>query len=1123
MSPEAGVQPSLPPPTVASGGTGLILAAGGWALLGAVVVALGYSLREGGVRAGTEDLSAFISPVRLIAQAAVLGLAFLVTHLAIRRLAPRSDPWLLPAVSSLCAAGWVYLAVLAPDLASFKGKKGLAGLGGNHLKWILIGLLACAVAVWATRRGLIRRLLRLRYLMALAYLALVVATAVFGERREMGAYVLVIAGQNVQTVEIAKYLLMFFAAGYLAQEARWIRDASGLRWRVVLPYLIIGAVGLGPILYPLREVGPTALIGLALLALLYAGTRSLGLFAAFLASGGLTGFLAWWIGWPDIVRERVDAFLEPFAHEAQMAHGLWALAAGGVSGVGLTHSAAWRIPVAESDFAYAGWVEMTGFVGGAGLLLLYGVICWRGLEVARRANDRFEAGLVLGFTTVLAAQVVMIVAGNLAWAPLTGITVPFVSHGGISLATNFVAVGVILGVRPADGPELPNHSWTPAIPRIEGAWAVLLAVLVVGTWLRSVGQADGLELRVFVDAARQGRLQDAADAGAVMESPNGGTALDPTRIADLGLSNRVRRDLERQLGAETITWRGGEPSVAATCCSVRNPRTTAAGSQVRRGRILDARGRSLAETVQVPGSTRTARVYPFGAPMFAVTGLSSPLLNGAAGAEALFDDVLRGDAPASARRATSRLLARLDRGDDVQLTVDAGLSELAWRWLQADPSATGRGPTGRGAVVVLDATTGEILVAVGSPSWDPNEWTITEGEGEEDSWTYRDRRSDWQEAGFDREARARTARAFDARYPPGSTMKLLTAGAWLESGNDPEHRVRCQARQRAAPDLPACHPHFDHSEPDLVEAVAESCNAWFGQAGIDLGPAVLPFAEALGFGRGWDLGGGILGRAWETLPSVAWRQGTGPADPPWDATFFARNPKKASRSAIGQDTVEATPLQVALLGAAVAGEGLLHPPLLVSSVRAAPEPGRPEDLGAAWARANTPVPSRVFSEDTAETLAAGMRLMMTEGTGSDLPRLVRGGDGHVRAVARSAVPAGADLVVVAGKTGTADICVAPCSIRPHAWTVVWAPAEDGARGPRPVVSVLIENGGSGAAGAAAMDMLAQSLNWLGGGGPDPVPVDLRRRVEPTSVETLGSDPADLLTPPSSPTHEATHE
>ena len=1115
--------PERPPRVATRAGTGegagLILAAGGWALFCAVVIALGYSLREGGVRAGADDISSVISPARLLVQAGSLAVAFLGTHLAIRRLAPRSDPWLLPTVAALCAAGWVYLAVLAPDLASFKAKKGLAGLGANHLQWILVGLVACGLATWATRRGLIRRLLRLRYLMALAYLALVIGTAVFGERREMGAYVLSIAGQKVQTVEIAKYLLMFFAAGYLTQEARWIRDSAGLRWRVVLPYLAIAAVGLGPILYPLREVGPTALIGLAVVALLYAGTRSFALFAGFLASGALAGFVAWWFRWPSIVRERVDAFLQPFGHETQIAHGLWATAAGGFSGVGLTHSSAWRIPVAESDFAYAGWVEMTGFVGGAGLLLLYGVLCWRGLEVARRAADRGEAGLVLGFTCVLAAQIAMIVAGNLAWAPLTGITVPFLSHGGISLATNFVAIGVILGVRPSESAGPPEHHWAPAIPRLEAAWAIVLAALVVGTFVRAVGQADQLEERVFLDDARQAGLQAAADAGALIESSDGATLVDSQRAAELGLSRRVRGDLARQVAAETITWRDGKPSVASTCCSVRNPRTSAANSQVRRGRILDARGRPLAETVQVPGSTRTARTYPYGPALFGVTGLSSPLLNGSGGAEQIFDDVLRGEAPASARRATSRLLARLDRGDDVQLTVDAGLSAHAWKLLQADPAAGSPGPTGKGAVVVLDASTGEVLVAVGSPAWDPNEWTVAEGPDDVESWSYLDLRRSWQEAGFDRDARPRTARAIDARYPPGSTFKLLVAGAWMDDGQDSDERVNCLAGKPAGPNLPGCHRHFDHPRPDLVEAVAESCNAWFGRAGVELGAAALPYAKMLGFGRGWDLGGGLPGRSWTSTASVAWQQGEG--FEAWDAGFFARNPKKASRSAIGQDTVEATPLQVALLGAAIAADGVVHPPRLVSSLRAAPEPGRPDELGAIWARAPPSSPVRVFSRDSARTVAEGMRLMMTEGTGANLPRLLRGGDGHVRAVSKRAVEPNADLVTVAGKTGTADVCTPPCSLRPHAWTIVWAPAGSG-REARPVVAVLIENGGSGAAGRVAMEMLAQSMNWLEGGGPDPVPLDLRERgSDPIAARDEQPTPSPSPSPRTAP--EAEHD
>lgn len=1063
----------------------LTLLVSAWIAFGAWVTGLGFASREGGVRVGDAVLSTTLEPTALVTQALILGAIFVLGHLVLRRAAPGSDPILYAVVCLLSGIGWLYLGALAPDLAAHQGKLGLAGLPANQHASILAGVVVCVGAAALGRAGLLKKLARYRYLMALLYLALIAVTVVFGHSRARGAIVLTVGGVDIQSIEIAKYLLMFFAAGYLAEESEWLRVGRRLNARLVLPYLLLVGVALAPIALGLKEVGPTLLIGLAVLTLLYAGTRSATLVGSIAGAVLLVGTLAYQLNTPSVVRQRVDAFRDPFDHVVQIAHGLWAMAAGGTAGVGLTRAATHRIPIAESDFAFAGWVEATGFAGGAALLFLYALLCWRGVQVARRADDRFEAGLALGITAVIAAQVVMIVAGNMAFAPLTGITVPWVSHGRISLLTNFAAAGALLAIS-SRGSEMASHPWQVSLRTIGLAWLVLFLALGYGLFQRTVVASETLATTDFVNQDRWARLKaQVADGKVVLDRHV------PVVAASVG-PGRTQTELLRQIDAGAIHANSGTLAVDASCCRIRNPRRSAAAPTVTRGRILDAAGRPLAQSVPVPGSRRHARVYPYGAALFPVTGLASPLLVDRTGAEVLFDDVLAGDAEGSPRRSVQRLVSTSDAGDDVQLTVDAGLSQHAWRLLGLAGDGLGTTSTGRGAAVVLEGRSGEVLASVSRPAWDPNTWTIEDTDDGE-RWTQSLDRDGWMAAGTDREQMLRLSRATEVRYPPGSTFKIVLGASWLEEGKDPEERVTCRGRTPADAKrhLPGCRRHTTHPEPDLGQALAVSCNAWFGHAGITLGAAVLDLADAWGLNRGWDLAGGLLGRAWPTLSSKAWTTADGDL---WDARYFRQNPRPAARSAIGQDTVESTPLQVALLAAAVANGGELVAPRLVSSVRVAPDPSRPEALGGVWGQATAEPPVRVTSRGNAKTLGEGLQLVMTEGTGHKLPRVVRMADGHHRLVAPADVPnldPAAEVLPVAGKSGTADVC-RNCGLDPHAWFVAWAPADARPEDAKVVVATFVENGGSGNAGAAAMELLAAGLNQQAARGIDPVPVDLRR-------------------------------
>jgi peptidoglycan glycosyltransferase len=321
---------------------------------------------------------------------------------------------------------------------------------------------------------------------------------------------------------------------------------------------------------------------------------------------------------------------------------------------------------------------------------------------------------------------------------------------------------------------------------------------------------------------------------------------------------------------------------------------------------------------------------------------------------------------------------------------------LAAEVQRAAAQALGNQP---GAVVALEPRTGEALAMYSSPSFSPSDLQGTNPT-----------RGDLLAA--DPESPL-TNRATQLRLAPGSTFKLITTAAALESGLASPDTEFEDVVEVALPGSTATIRNAD-GEPcstgslvTLADAFVRSCNTVFAMLGIQLGTEQLnDTAAAFGFDRGVDF-------ELETVESVS--------PPETDAAAVAQ-------AAIGQRSVQATPLQLAMVAAAVANDGQLMRPFVVSEVF---------DRSLHITAATQPIQlRRAVSPGTAAELQRLMEAAVSQGTGS-----------------RAAI-AGA---VVGGKTGTAEVP----GENPHAW---FAGYGFGA-GKAIAVAVLIENGG--AAGAAA--------------------------------------------------------
>lgn len=392
------------------------------------------------------------------------------------------------------------------------------------------------------------------------------------------------------------------------------------------------------------------------------------------------------------------------------------------------------------------------------------------------------------------------------------------------------------------------------------------------------------------------------------------------------------------------------------------------------------------------------------------------VIYGRHGLEAALNDDLVGTATGLLPQNLTQLLTTRDPvGNTVRLTIDPNLQAVA-------SSALG---DRIGAVVALDPRTGAVLAQVSHPDYDPN---LLSGHDGAQIHSY------WEQLQADpRQPLAN--RATEQRFQPGSTFKLIVAAAALERGLATPETPFPNAATYTPPSTTVPIHNFGDStcggggSLTLAEALITSCNTIFARLGVQVGAeALVAQAQRFGFNSTPPY----------LLPSV-------PSVIPQEL-----DPPATAQSSIGARDVQATPLQMAMVVAAIANKGVLMRPHVVSEVLGpSGRPVRRPDVGP-W----TDVASggQAISGQTAATLANLMIRVVQEGTGS---------------------PARIPGVIVGGKTGTADPGE---GFTPHVWFVGFAadPAPGGIV-PRIAVAVCLPNAGPGATGGVVAGPIAKAV------------------------------------------------
>jgi cell division protein FtsI/penicillin-binding protein 2/cell division protein FtsW (lipid II flippase) len=603
-----------------------------------------------------------------------------------------------------------------------------------------------------------------------------------------------------QPVEIIKILVVLFLAAYFARNWERLRD---LRQRGLRPLGVPRLAHVMPVacavaaaillFFVLKDLGPALVLFFLFLTMFSVahGRPGLAILGICVMIAAVT--VGYRIGQPHTVVDRINMWLSPWDNDVhggnQLAHSLWAFSTGGVWGSGPGYGDPGMIPAGSTDLVLPAIGEEWGFVGVVSVFLLFGFLIYRAFRIALRALSDYAFFLALGLASLLAFEMLLISSGVLGALPLSGVVSPFLSSGNTAMLANFLAFALLLAIS-AGKPSADGRPLFRAPLRGSG-----LALAAAGvTLLAFAAHYQVVDDRAYL--ARDTRVFEDDGVKRAQHNP---------RI------NSIAREIPRG----DIFDRNGILLATSNwnALTARRAQYEALGISLDQAcSRLDARHYPFgAATAHLLGDLRTAE--NFHAPNASlVEHDSNPRLQGYQYSE-LVALVRYRHQPGNP--ALASLLAR-DR--NVHTTLDIRLQLRAEEILRRRLQQANKE---KGAAVVMDARTGDVLAMVSLPEPAPPAARSAPPSNDD-----------------------LLDRARYGEYPPGSTFKLVTAMAALRL--DPSLRDKPFTCRRLPDGRTGAmvtgwrRPIRDdikdlaHGTLTMERAIEVSCNAYFAQLGTYL-------------------------------------------------------------------------------------------------------------------------------------------------------------------------------------------------------------------------------------------------------------------------------------------------
>ena len=698
----------------------------------------------------------------------------------------------------------------------------------------------------------------------------------------------------IQPVEAIRLLLGLFLAGYFARRWELLRQIRGRLVRDVrLPtwvhvprfdYVLPVTVGVGAALlffFLQRDLGPALFVSCVFLAIYAIARNGIGLTLAGLAVLVAGFYIGYVLNISSTLSARVNMWQSAWDNVArggdQIAQAIWALSSGGIVGTGIGLGDTRFVPAGFTDLPLAAIGEELGFVGVLCVGGAFAILAWRGFRIAVRAANDYAFFLATIVTLFLVFPVLLMAAGMLGVVPLTGVVTPFVSFGGSAMVANFAALGILTAIARSAPSPLAAAPFKRGVRGLALTLAVAAVVLVAVLANVQVIRADAYAVKPHLGMQADGvrRFQYNPRLLEVLGQIPRGTVYDRNGLVLATSNHRVALRAVAEYKKRGLDVAECADGVAR--CYPLGP----AGFHLL-GDVITRRNWGARNTSYVERDLQDRmRGFDDRAAAVSVTdasGRSVPTVR--RDYRPLLPLLRHRHQPGN-----SAVVGFLEGTRDITLTIDAPLQARVARILEKYASRTA---TGRAAAVVMDPETGDLLASVSYPL--PGAEESGEGEGAEAA----------AQAVFDR--------ARYGLYAPGSTFKLVTAAAALRLDPASWNRTFMCTRQdpgRVGAKVPGYgvvrddeqdeHPHGSIA---MRDAIVQSCNAYFAQLAVRLGPRpLLDAATLVGISVARD---NTVDRLRETLPHAGY----------------------------GQGDVVATPLRMARVAAAIANGGMLREPRL---------------------------------------------------------------------------------------------------------------------------------------------------------------------------------------------------
>lgn len=285
----------------------------------------------------------------------------------------------------------------------------------------------------------------LSWILLIASTGLLIATLSFGDIYNGAQRWLTIYGFQFMSSEVSKISLIIFFAHMLSSKKYSIKKF----WDIFKPYLIIIGITSALILKQPDYSTLSVIVAVLLTMMFISGAK----FRYFLPVIALGGVFAWRLIIETPYRlQRILTFLKPFDDPMgsgwQIINSLYAFGMGGLIGVGIGQSTQNKlyIPEPQNDFILATFGEEFGFVGTLILISLFIALIYRGINIAKKAEDQFGSLLAFGIIFLVAVQTIINIGVCTALLPVTGMTLPFISFGGTNLIILMGSMGIVLNI-----------------------------------------------------------------------------------------------------------------------------------------------------------------------------------------------------------------------------------------------------------------------------------------------------------------------------------------------------------------------------------------------------------------------------------------------------------------------------------------------------------------------------------------------------------------------------------------------------------------------------------------------------------------------------------------------------